>query len=164
MALQIQTRESMSSSSSRIAVSVSESSRSWSPGPSSRAETRPQWCKALLMMPAKSHSARAQGFGRTARVMAALRRRRAIWISPTSAAHCDWRRCLRRTEAFEWRLDAAARPRSKPAGDKFRDFISVMRQFTIECRLCSISASCRCNGGGHAHVQGRAASRGQQRW
>ena len=31
---------------------------------------------------------------------------------------------------------------------QFPDFISVMRQFTIECRLCSISARCRCNGGG----------------
>ena len=41
---------------------------------------------------------------------------------------------------------------------QFSEFISVMRQFTIECRLCSISSGCRCNGGGHAHVQGRAAS------
>ena len=41
---------------------------------------------------------------------------------------------------------------------QFSDFMSVMRQFTIECRLCSISASCRCTGGGHAHVQGRTAS------
>ena len=42
--------------------------------------TRHQWCRALSMMPAKSHSALAEGFGRTAREMAALRRRRAIWI------------------------------------------------------------------------------------
>ena len=41
---------------------------------------------------------------------------------------------------------------------QFSDFISVMRQFTIECRLCSISAGCRCNGVGHRHVQGRTAS------
>ena len=71
----------MSSSSSGTAVSVSKSSRSWSPGPPSRAGTRPQWCRALSMMPAKSHSARAGGFGRSARVMAALRRKRAICIS-----------------------------------------------------------------------------------
>ena len=41
---------------------------------------------------------------------------------------------------------------------KFSDFISVVRQLTIKCRLRSISASCRCNGGGYAHVQGRTAS------
>ena len=41
---------------------------------------------------------------------------------------------------------------------QFPESISVMRQFTIECRLCSISSSCRCNRGGHAHFQGRAAS------
>ena len=33
------------------------------------------------MVPARCHSVRADGFGRTARVMAALQRRRAIWIS-----------------------------------------------------------------------------------
>ena len=41
---------------------------------------------------------------------------------------------------------------------QFSDFIPVMRKFTIDCRLCSISASCRCNGGGYAHVQDRTAS------
>ena len=30
---------------------------------------------------------------------------------------------------------------------------STVRQLTIKCRLRRISASCRCNGGGHAHVQ-----------
>ena len=50
--------ESMSSSSG-IAVSVSKSSRSWSPGSASRAGTCRQWCRALSMMPAKSHSCRA---------------------------------------------------------------------------------------------------------
>ena len=75
--------ESLSSSSSGIAVSVSQSSRSWSPGTPSRAVTCLQWSRALSMMPAKSHSARAEGFGRTVRAMAALRRRRAIWISVT---------------------------------------------------------------------------------
>ena len=39
---------------------------------------------------------------------------------------------------------------------KFSDFIPVVRQFAIECRLCSISASC--NEGGNEHVQGRTAS------
>ena len=42
---------------------------------------------------------------------------------------------------------------------QFAEFISAMRQFTLECRLRSISTGCRCNGGGHAHVQGRAASK-----
>ena len=53
----------------------------------------------------------------------------------------------------------AARPLSTQAGGsepQFSDFISVLRQFTIECRLRSISASCRCHGGGY--VQGRTAS------
>ena len=33
-----------------------------------------------------------------------------------------------------------------------------LREFTIECRVCSSPASCRCNGGGHTHIQGRTAS------
>ena len=41
---------------------------------------------------------------------------------------------------------------------QFSDFISVMQQFTIECRLYSISTGCRCNGRGHAHVQDRTAA------
>ena len=41
---------------------------------------------------------------------------------------------------------------------QFSDFIPVMRQFTIECRLCSTSSDCRCDGGGFAHIQGRTAS------
>ena len=41
---------------------------------------------------------------------------------------------------------------------QFQNFVSVVREFAIECRLCSISASCRCNGGGHAHIQGRTVS------
>ena len=40
----------------------------------------------------------------------------------------------------------------------FSNFISVMREFAIKCRLCRVSASCRCNGGSHTHVQGRTAS------
>ena len=68
-------RETMSSCS--IAVSVSKSSTSWSPGPPSRAGTCFQWCRALSIVP----SALAEGFGRSARATAALRRRRATWIS-----------------------------------------------------------------------------------
>ena len=41
---------------------------------------------------------------------------------------------------------------------QFSDFVSVVREFAIKCRLCGVSASCRCNGGGHAHIQGRTAS------
>ena len=40
----------------------------------------------------------------------------------------------------------------------FPDFIPLVRQLTIECRQCSVSASCHCSGGGHAHVQGRTVS------
>ena len=176
--------DTMSSSSSGIAVSVSKSSRSWSPGPPSISGTRPQWCRALSMMPAESHSARAEGFGRTARAMAALRRRRAIWIScfhlrrrdmlPTNAVRCGMMRCLLHTEASECCPDKGTIVNILLP--QFTDFISVMRQFTFECRLCSISPDCRCVGGGHTqlalrllglllllpwkrpHVQGRAAS------
>ena len=38
---------------------------------------------------------------------------RALAISPTSAAHSDWRQCLLRTEAFEPRLGAVVQPLSK---------------------------------------------------
>ena len=34
-------------------------------------------------------------------------------ISPTSAAHSDWRQCLLRTEAFQLRLGAVVHPLSK---------------------------------------------------
>ena len=38
---------------------------------------------------------------------------------------------------------------------QFHNFISVVREFAIKCR---VSASCCCNGGGHTHIQGRTAS------
>ena len=42
------------------------------------------------------------------------------------------------------------------------DFIPVVRQLTIECRLRSISASCRCKWEeAYAHVQGPRCGRGQ---
>ena len=41
---------------------------------------------------------------------------------------------------------------------QFHNFVSVAREFAIKCRLRCVSASCGCNGGGHAHVQGRTAS------
>ena len=63
--------------SSSSGIVMSESAMSWSPGPPSTAGTCPQWCKALPMVPAESHSARAEGFDRTERAMAAVRRRRA---------------------------------------------------------------------------------------
>ena len=134
----------MSSSSFGVTVSVSKSWRSWSPGPPSRAGTCPQWCKALSIMPAKSHSARAEGFGRTARATAALRPRCILKRSSDSRVWSSVRRPHKRTV-----LNTLL--------PQFSDFVSVVREFAIECRLCSISASCRCNGG-HAHVQGRTAS------
>ena len=67
-----------------------------------------------------------------------------------NVARSGWRQCLLRTEAFEWQLGEVARqPSTQEGGNDYP---------TIECRMCSISASCRCNGGGHTHVQGRAAS------
>ena len=41
---------------------------------------------------------------------------------------------------------------------KFFRFHFCSASVTIKCRLRSISASCRCNGGGYAHVQGRTAA------
>ena len=139
----------------------------------SRAGTCPQWCRALSMIPAKSHSARAEGFGRTARAMAALRRRRAIWISfppamkgfrrqmlpvPTGGNVC----CVLKRSSDGLMRPAVRGPHKRAEVNtllpQFSDFISVIRKFTIECRLCSISVGCSCNGGGHAHVQGRTAS------
>ena len=87
----------MSSSSSGKAVSVSESAWSWSPILPSRGD----------VTPVMKGSIGAEKFGRTARVMAALRRRRAIVsicaeaISPTSAGHSGWMRCLLHTAVFE---------------------------------------------------------------
>ena len=163
----------MSSSSSGIAVSFSKSSRSWWPGPQSMAGTCLQWCRALSMMPAKSHSALAEGFGRTARAMAALRRRRAIWISCIHLQCRDFAdkccpvstegevcRVLTRSSDSWMRLPVRG-PHQREVVNilmpQFSDFISVMHQFTFECRLCSISEGCRCNGGGHTHIQGRTA-------
>ena len=110
-----------------------------SQSPPSRAGTRSQWCRALSMMPAESHSARAEGFGRTARAMAALRRRRAIWIScfhlrrrdmlPTNAVRCGMMRCLLHTEASECCPDKGTIVNILLP--QFSDVISVMRQFTF---------------------------------
>ena len=41
---------------------------------------------------------------------------------------------------------------------QFSEFISVLRQFAIKCRLRGVSESCRSDGGGHTDVQGRTAS------
>ena len=148
-------------SSSGMAVSVSESSRSWSAGLPSRAVTCHQWCKALSVMPAKSHSARAKGFGRTARAMAALQRRRAIWISyfhlpvPTGGNVC----CVLKRSSDSQVRSSVRCPNERAIVNtllpQLHNFISVIQEFAIKCRL---SASCRCNGGGHTHIQGRIAS------
>ena len=69
----------MSSSSSGVAVSVSESPWSWSPIPPSReGDVVPVMQGSIGDTGEEPHFARAEGFARTARVMAALRRRRAI--------------------------------------------------------------------------------------
>ena len=41
---------------------------------------------------------------------------------------------------------------------QFHNFVSVVREFAVKCRLRCVSTSCRCNGGGHTHIQGRTAS------
>ena len=131
------------------------------------------------MISARSHSARAEGFGRTARVMAALRRRTAKFefhlsicagaISPTPFGRSDWMQCLLRAAVFALRLGVDARLLSEREVDcegagcviaKFR-FI-VYDQMTPARRLLGLQ-SC-CIGGGDTHIQVRRCVLGQQRW
>ena len=110
-------------------------------------------------MPAKSHSAVAEGFGNRAThgwpssAGERFKFRASICdegTSPTNAARCDWRRCLlRRQSAVLCEMFLS----------EFSDFVPVVRQLTIESRLCRISASCRCKWEEATHTpQGRAAS------
>ena len=64
---------SLSSSGTVVSVLVSPSSC-----PPPRRDVRAQWLAALPMSSARSHCSRAGAFGRTARVIAVLRRWRAI--------------------------------------------------------------------------------------
>ena len=94
------------------------------------------------MTPGRSHCARAEGLGRTARAVAALRRRRALW---SSCFHLRWSNFA--DICWPFRLDAVsaaycsvqvtlgvvARPLSKREGD------SGCRGYAIPCfRLCSV--------------------------
>ena len=152
-----------------------QSAKSWSPGPPSRGGTCPQWCNALSMMPAMSRSARAERFGRTAShgrpptqesnmdfvfPPAMKRFRRQMLPVPAGGNVC----CVLKRSSGNWARSPVSSPHKRAVMNtllpQFSDFIPVLREFTIESRLCSISASCRCNGGGHPHVQGRTA----QRW
>ena len=73
-------KEAMSSlSSSGAVVSVPVSASSSSPPTSGGART--QWLAALSTTAARSHCCPADMFGKTARVMAARRQRREIWVS-----------------------------------------------------------------------------------
>ena len=75
---------SLSSSGAVVSVPVPASSSS----PPSRGGARIQWLVALSMRVARSHSSLADVLGGTARVMAALRQRKGIWIS---CFHLCWR-------------------------------------------------------------------------
>ena len=72
------------------------------------------------MTPAKSHSAVAEGLGRTARGHGCPPLQEGV-TSPTDVARCNWRRCLLRTEVvFEWEQVSASHPLSRLAdGDAF---------------------------------------------
>ena len=69
--------------------------------------------------------------------------------------------CVLKRSSDRWVRSSVRRPHNKTVLNtmlpQFPDFVPVVRKFTVECRLCD-SAGCRCNGGGHAHVQGRTAS------
>ena len=118
-----------------------------------------EWCRALSMMPAKSHSARAEGFGRIAPSGAGERLGFRVsacdeGISQTDlpvSAGGDVCRVLKRPSDRRVR-SSVRRPHKRTVLNtllpQFSDFIPVMRKFTIECCLCSISA----------HIQGRTPS------
>ena len=82
-------------------------------------------------------------------------------ISPTSAARSDWKQCALKCSSYGWVRSSIRCPDKKEIVDallpQFHNFISVIREFAIKSRLCGVSASCRCNGGGHTHIQGRTA-------
>ena len=150
------------SSSSGIAVSVLESAWSWSPGPPC-----PQLCRALSVMPARSHSARADGcsppveerFGSRVSICAEA-------IPPTSA---DWRQCLLRTEAFELRLRAVAHPLSRQEGDSECPVVAVPRFHFCDTRVCDqmppVPRLRELPQQWRRHKRpGRRHVRGQQRW
>ena len=108
--------------------------------------TCPQWCTALSMIPAKSHSshsARAEGFGRTARAMAALRRRRATWVFVLPPAMKGFRRhllpvpgggevcCVPKRSSYGWVRSPIRCPDKRAIMNallsQFHNFVSVVR-------------------------------------
>ena len=122
------------------------------------------------MMPAKSHSALAEGFGRTARGCPPAQESDLDFVFPPAmngirqqmlpvSAGGDVCRVLKRSSDGWMRLPVHSphqRAVVKILLPQFSDFISVMRKFTIECRQRSISANCRTRPGPHC-------VRGQQR-
>ena len=81
---------SLSSSGAVVSVPVSASSSS---ALQSTGGAGTLWLVALSLRPARNHSALADGLGKTARVMAAPRRRRAIyagglWLTFAADAAC----------------------------------------------------------------------------
>ena len=86
-----------------------------------------------------------------------------IW--PTFADRCGTLQCLLHIVGFGWLLGAVDRLLSRQAAGRWcpdlgdRNLVPVMWNFTIECRLCSISsASCCCIGEEATHMS-RAALR-----
>ena len=124
---------SLSSSGAVVFVPVSASSSS---PPSSGAGV--QWLVALSMRPARSHCSLADMLGGTARVMAALRRKRATWIS---CFHLCW-------SAFADMWCPLRHAATSAAYSRVRGEQLALRLLGLAC--CSI-------GRGTTQVQSRAA-------
>ena len=78
-------------------------------------------------------------------------------ISPTSNVCCVLKR-----SSYGWVRSPSRCPGKRAILNavlpQFPDFVSGVREFAIKCRLRCVSGSCRCNRGGHTHIQGRTAS------
>ena len=148
----------MSLSSSGAAVSASKPSTSWSPSPPSRAGA--ELCRRYLRRAALRASqgccpAQESDFDFLFPPAMKGFRRQMLPVS-TGGDVC---RVLKRTSDDRMRPPVRG-PHQRVVVNillpQFSDFISVMQQFTIECRLCSISAGFLCNGEGHAYLSLRS--------
>ena len=128
----------------------------------------------------EERSARADGFGRTARVMAALRRM-GIWISCfhlcwrffffcghllTVAARCNVR-CVLQGSGDCWVWSPSCCPNQGSMyvalNPKVWNFSSVVKALTIKSCLRCMTSDCCCVGGCHTRPEPHCVSR-QQRW
>ena len=116
---------------------------------------------------ATSRCSLADMLGMTTRIMAARRRRRAIW---TSCFHSCWRafadiRCALRHDAMSATCCGARVTAGSKPGDDTRclelaglGFLSCsVRFFAIKSSLRCVSGCCCCIGGCHTHVHNRTA-------